>query len=81
MESLVRKCKVCGIVIPEGRIKILPNTHTCVEHSDTSKYYVRTVINSDEDYGELEVIKDNDLIEKIKKYEHEQGNNGMLFGG
>lgn len=28
-------CKVCGIQIPELRLKALPNTVTCVKHSTT----------------------------------------------
>jgi hypothetical protein len=33
METAVRYCK-CGVQIPAARLKILPNTHTCVNCSD-----------------------------------------------
>lgn len=75
----IRNCKVCNQPIPEGRLKILPNTHTCVNHSDTSRYYVRPVINSDEDYSELEIIKDPEMIERVRDYESKAGHNGMMF--
>ena len=28
-----KRCVVCGVVIPEERIELLPNTSTCVRHS------------------------------------------------
>ena len=30
-------CKVCGTKIPAGRIKAIPGTKTCVNHSSTEK--------------------------------------------
>jgi len=38
-----RRCIVCGVEIPLGRLKILPNTRTCVQHSTTSAYAARPV--------------------------------------
>lgn len=28
-----RRCVVCGVKIPKGRLKLLPATATCTEHS------------------------------------------------
>lgn len=33
-----RQCVTCGCVIPEGRVKALPNTRTCVAHSNVQAY-------------------------------------------
>ena len=38
---MARQCIVCSADIPEGRIKILPNTKTCVNHSTTESYAAR----------------------------------------
>jgi len=56
-----RKCIVCNILIPEGRLKILPNTRTCVEHSTTSAYNVRPVhtgTSADNAMQDIAIIKD-----------------------
>lgn len=34
---MIKHCKVCGIVIPEKRLEILPGTATCVNHSSAGK--------------------------------------------
>tara|TARA_R110001632_G_scaffold64399_5_gene153043 strand:+ start:508 stop:729 length:222 start_codon:yes stop_codon:yes gene_type:complete len=56
-----RRCIVCDILIPEGRLKILPNTRTCVEHSTTSAYNVRPVhtgTSADNAMQDIAIIKD-----------------------
>jgi hypothetical protein len=56
-----RRCIVCNILIPEGRLKILPNTRTCVEHSTTSAYNVRPVhtgTSADNAMQDIAIIKD-----------------------
>lgn len=56
-----RRCIVCNILIPEGRLKILPNTRTCVEHSTTSAYNVRPVhtgTSADDAMQDIAIIKD-----------------------
>tara|TARA_R110000868_G_scaffold82514_1_gene232956 strand:- start:186 stop:413 length:228 start_codon:yes stop_codon:yes gene_type:complete len=46
-------CIECGTQIPEGRVKILPNTRTCVEHSTTDAYAARrTYSGTSADDGE-----------------------------
>jgi len=33
-----RKCRICSCNIPNERLEILPETDTCVEHSDVESY-------------------------------------------
>lgn len=66
-----RKCIVCDVVIPEARVKILPNTRTCVEHSTATPYGMRTVAygtNADNAQQEFEIIRDAELARKIEEY-------------
>jgi len=73
----MRNCKVCGIQIPEGRIKILPNTVTCVEHSETSKFAINIVSQGDPEKGDLnqevEIIRDPKTVEELNYYKKQQG--------
>ena len=67
-----RKCTVCNLIIPEGRLKALPNARTCVEHSTASPYGMRTVAygtNADNAQQEFEIIRDAELARKIHEYE------------
>ena len=34
----MKKCKTCDNEIPQARIEALPNTDTCVEHSEETPY-------------------------------------------
>lgn len=52
------KCIKCNQVIPEGRLKILPETKTCVACSDTSRWYVRNVTTAEGDHLDVEIVKD-----------------------
>lgn len=38
-------CRVCGTPIPPKRLEILPNTTTCVRHSDVEAVSCYQVIN------------------------------------
>lgn len=29
-----KRCRVCGVLIPEERLEAIPTTETCVQHSD-----------------------------------------------
>lgn len=62
------KCKKCGIEIPEGRLKALPNTTVCTPCSTENPYFVNQVVKDDEDYTELEFIKDPNTIDELRKY-------------
>jgi hypothetical protein len=58
---VARKCIICDITIPEGRLKILPHTRTCVEHSTTSAYAARPVhtgTSADDAMQDIAIIKD-----------------------
>lgn len=66
-----KRCIVCDGVIPEGRVKILPNTKTCVEHSSASPYGMRTVAygtTADDAQQEFEIIRDPELARKLEEY-------------
>ena len=60
-------CIKCFCKIPEGRIKALPTTKTCVECSDVERDYVRTIISGKTTYSEVEVIKNKDTKEYLKR--------------
>lgn len=69
---MARKCIVCNVEIPEARVKILPGTKTCVNHSTASPYSIRTVsygTTADDAQQEFEIIRDADLARKIQEYE------------
>lgn len=59
-------CKVCGEEIIEGRIKALPNTETCVEHSVAKKKKGFNVISSKTTYSELDIV-DDDVFKVLDK--------------
>lgn len=35
---MAKTCKECGKEIPQERLDVLPDTETCVEHSDVEDY-------------------------------------------
>lgn len=55
-----RFCKVCGEEIHPLRLKILPNTVTCVEHSTTGQKRARTLSlgQGDHNYNEIEILEE-----------------------
>tara|TARA_R110000796_G_C14276815_1_gene402047 strand:- start:300 stop:521 length:222 start_codon:yes stop_codon:yes gene_type:complete len=68
---MARKCIVCNEDIPEGRVKILPHTKTCVNHSTTSAYQVRSINtgkSADDAEQEIVIIKDPDLARRFDEY-------------
>jgi len=75
------KCKHCQSVIPKARLKILPNTKECVQCSSTDRNYVRTIISGKTTYSEVEVIKNNDTKEYLKRLDSKgrQGFGSMLY--
>jgi len=66
-------CITCGIQIPEGRVKILPNTKTCVEHSTASPYAARrtyTGTSADDGNSDIQIYKDPEealAIDRLEK--------------
>lgn len=68
---MTRKCIVCSVEIPEGRLKILPHARTCVNHSTTSAYSIRPVhsgTSADDAMQDIEIIRDPDLAKKYDAY-------------
>lgn len=75
---MTKKCKTCGIVIPEGRVKALPHTQTCIEHSDATNWKVNVItignVDKDEHYQEIQIIKDPSTYEELQNYRKQMGN-------
>jgi hypothetical protein len=71
------KCIVCQEEIPAGRLKALPGTKTCVNHSTALKFAVNIVSYGDAEAGELtqevEVIRDERLSNKLQQYKKQLG--------
>lgn len=68
-----RKCVKCGKPIHPLRLKVLPDTTTCVEHSTTNKWYVRPVVSGKTTYSETEIIKDQEQAERLAKMDRRLG--------
>ena len=66
-------CIKCNEVIPQGRLEAIPGTKTCVNCSTTSKWYVRNIISGKTTYNETEIIKDDSVIEGLKKMDKRAG--------
>lgn len=63
----MRNCIKCGNEIPEGRIKILPNTKTCVKCSDVSPVKAITAQRGSGDHTFIEtVIVEEELFNKYQ---------------
>lgn len=71
------QCTVCGIEIPEGRLKAVPGTKTCVNHSTATKFAANIVSYGNAEAGELtseiEVIRDTKAAEKLNQYSKQLG--------
>jgi hypothetical protein len=63
----MRKCTKCEQQIPEGRLKALPSATTCVGCSNEGSYIANQVIHNDEDYSQLEFIKDPETIAELNR--------------
>jgi len=73
------KCSKCSNEINPLRIKALPDTTTCVNCSDTSRWYVRNVISGKTTYCETEIIKDASAAESIRKMDQRTGWGSNLY--
>jgi len=77
----MRNCKKCGEMIPEGRLKALPNAQTCVACSSVQKKGVVTVMKGEGDHTWIETIHlEHDEHKKYMEAENrlrKQG--GMMF--
>jgi hypothetical protein len=74
----MKNCCVCNNPIPEGRLKALPHTNTCVQHSTTGRYSANIVSYGDPEKGELnqefEIIRDQRAIQDLETYRKQMGN-------
>lgn len=74
----MKNCCICNQPIPEGRLKAIPGTMTCVQHSNVSRYSVNVVSSGDPEKGELnqefEVIRNPDAIAQLETYRKQIGN-------
>lgn len=66
-------CNRCNSEIHPLRLKVLPDTTTCVNCSTTSKWYVRNVITGKTTYCETEIIKDPASASAIRKMDKRTG--------
>ena len=60
---MIKQCVKCGQDIPEGRLKILPNTKTCVNCSDVNKKGGITIQlgEGDHTYNEIIIVEERDM--------------------
>lgn len=73
------ECIKCQEEINPLRLKALPETKTCVNCSDTSKWYVRNIISGKTTYSETEVIKDPEFAKSISAMDRRSGWGSNLF--
>ena len=67
------KCTKCQELIPEGRLKALPETRTCTECSTTSAWYLRNIVSGKTEYMETEIIKDPKQAEILREMDKKVG--------
>ena len=65
-----RQCITCGVEIDPRRIKILPHTQTCTQHSTAEKKIAMTVQMGEGDHTWIETYAmERDVFEKIQELE------------
>lgn len=72
----MKNCKICMQPIPEGRLKALPGTDVCTEHSSASPYKGNLINygqSEDDSFQEIEIIRDQSLAEKLEHYRKQVG--------
>lgn len=65
------ECYNCKVVIPEGRLRAIPGTKTCVQCSTTEAWYVRPIIEGESSYSEMEIIKDPTAAAEMRRLDRE----------
>jgi hypothetical protein len=78
-KDVIMNCIKCQDIIHPKRLEILPETKTCVECSNTSKWYVRNVISGKTTYCETEIIKDRELAQSISSMDRRAGWGSNLY--
>lgn len=73
----VKKCTVCGVEIPAGRIKALPSTNTCVNHSQADRYVGNVVSIGDPEAGdafqEFDIVRTAEAKQQLSHYKSQLG--------
>ena len=69
---MTRNCKHCNKQIPEGRLKILPYTHNCVNCSTTEKVGCHTVISGKNTYSEIQIV-DQETAANLSRMQSRRG--------
>lgn len=57
-----RLCKTCGVQIPQARLEVLPDTDSCVEHSNVRPYRAVVTGTARHKGFEVHVVKEGDPI-------------------
>lgn len=70
-----KHCKFCGTEIPEGRLKALPNTTTCVNCSDTKMKVGFQRIEGKTEYSVLDIVDADSTAAKDLKRMQRNGFN------
>ncbi|HSZ25488.1 MAG TPA: TraR/DksA C4-type zinc finger protein [Cytophagaceae bacterium] len=63
----MKNCISCGKEIPELRLKVLPNSKTCVQCSNTGKVAGFPVITNKTSYSELQIVAQETATELYAK--------------
>ena len=77
----MKNCIVCNKEIPEGRLKALPNTKTCTEHSQVDKVAGFQLITGKTEYTDLQIV-DQETFKRLTKLQDRKGygvSNGIKF--
>lgn len=69
----MKYCTICNKPIPEGRVKALPNTTTCVECSDVGRKRGFSVITGKDTYTELDIV-DESTYKNLKRLDFHRCN-------
>ena len=69
---MTRNCKHCNNQIPEGRLKVLPYTQTCVNCSTTEKVGGHTVISGKNTYSEIQIV-DQETAANLARMQSRRG--------
>lgn len=72
---MARRCIICNVEIPQGRLNILPETKTCVNHSTTEPYAARrtsTGTSADDLDTGIEIFKDPTVAKRVDELDKER---------
>lgn len=78
---MTRNCCKCNNPIPEGRVKALPNTKTCVSCSSVEAVACHVVVSGKTEYSQIEIV-DQQTAKRMKELGNRKGfgvANGVKF--